>query len=134
MSIESPTIAGSSLTLIWEPYWGGCATCPDTDPIVPDKWLHVSVDATTGETPNKGWWKTGTGQTPVQSLEEWAADFDPAFMADAVVAYVGFGVGTYNRGVTSYVHGLSIASDGYDWKWIFGSNQCIGTTATQTFT
>lgn len=131
MSIESPTIAGSSLTLVWEPYWGDCQNCPTDMVIDTDTWLSVSVDATTGENPNKGWWKTGSAtQPPLKSLGEWAAEFDLSFMADAVVVYVGLAVGNYNKGVTSYVDSLRIATtNGYSWKWIFETN-----TATQTFT
>ena len=151
IGLNLPTF-GQYASLIWEPYQGGCSSpgCVNSPPT--DTWHSMSVGNTTGATSvggatNQGWWKTGAspGMSSLGSLAAWAtwfassagsaAGFGPTFMADAIVVDVRIGVGSNNLGVTSYVDSLRIAANGYDWTWIFETqDQCSGTTATQTFT
>ena len=105
--------------LVYEPYWnqpgGGAPPAPA------DAWQTVSIDASTGDDDNinsGGWWWTGgfelpsgSGGPPLQSLDEWIADFqsaDGADFAGARVVGISFGVGTYNQGQVGYVDELII--------------------------
>ena len=132
IGLNLPTL-GKFASLVWEPYQGGCSSsgCVNIPPT--GTWHSISVGNTTGTsivgaTNNQGWWKTGAspGMSSLGSLAAWAtwfassAGFGPTFMDAAVVVDVRIGVGSVNPGLTSYVNGLRIASNEYDWKWKFG--------------
>ncbi len=142
MAVYSP-LTGKSTTFVWEHYVGDDPCC-----VTPLKnaWVINTVDPTTGSskllpggnTGDGGWsqtnWQPLTGYRYeewgptnfwldyTRSLKTWKDYFitDPNHpIHDAIVTSVSIGLGTYNKGVTSYVDSLRIAVSGYIWKWNF---------------
>lgn len=115
LSVKDYNITGSGTddfaTFVFEPYWN---QSPPLSPVNPpaDNWLSALINGTTGT-----FWHTGIYDEGGQGAEggngKTLADWNSHFggdLADAVIIGISVGIGTYNKGVTTYFDNVAFSN------------------------
>ncbi|EAQ01237.1 hypothetical protein OB2597_04515 [Pseudooceanicola batsensis HTCC2597] len=104
--------------LIFEPYWQG----PTNASITPTQgdWVTETINLNSGKFWNSGMFgvASSAGGPPNQTITEWAALSDPAFL-DANLVGISVGLGSYNPSETGYVDDIRISGTLLDGNYDF---------------